>query len=209
MKRTSTPSLPVLLDMEKAFDRCSWEFLEDGLAAIGFGQGFIDYVLCSRTRTRHTANTPPTRLTFPLGSGVARRDAPPPLLFLIIADPLMRLFNQNRNIYGIAFRPETRPIAMKSPYSPALFAEDSTLILRTADIQDALRTLHPNLVRCNKHEENETTSERSLLLGLPRRHPAAPRQQARAQPTRDPNTHDRSRRHHHPRPRRPNILRTI
>ena len=34
-----------LLDIEKAFDRCSWEFLQDALAAIGFGQDFIDYVL--------------------------------------------------------------------------------------------------------------------------------------------------------------------
>jgi len=96
MKRTSTKHRRphfLLLDMEKAFDRCSWEFLEDGLAAIGFGQGFIDYVLCSRTRTRQTAHAPhiPTRLWSRAGM------PPPPLLFLIIADPLMRLFNQNRN----------------------------------------------------------------------------------------------------------------
>ena len=34
----------VFLDMEKAFDRCSWTFLIEGLEAIGFDQNFIDFV---------------------------------------------------------------------------------------------------------------------------------------------------------------------
>jgi len=34
----------IFLDMEKAFDRCSWEFLLEGLSAVGFDDSFIDYV---------------------------------------------------------------------------------------------------------------------------------------------------------------------
>ena len=30
-------ALLVLLDMEKAFDRCSWEFLMDSMEAVGIG----------------------------------------------------------------------------------------------------------------------------------------------------------------------------
>jgi hypothetical protein len=198
--------------MEKAFDRCSLEFLEDGLAAIGKPSASArassttssasPLLAYSRTRTRHTAHAPhiPDRLWS--RAGMPPPPPLPPLLFLIIADPLMRLFNQNRNICGIVFRPETRPIAMKSPYSPALFAEDSTLILRTADIQDALRTLHPNLVRCNKQGVTRPQA-RGPSPRAPTPPSRAPRQQARAQPTRDPNTRSFATRHHHPRPRRP------
>jgi len=152
--------------MEKAFDRCSWEFLEDGLAAIGFGQGFIDYVLCSRTRTRHTAHAPhiQTRLWSRAGCPL------PPSSSSSSQIPLCAS-STKIGTPPTVFRPETRPIAMKSPYSPALFAEDSTLILRTADIQDALRTLHPNLVRCNKQGVTRPHKREVLLLGLPRRHP--------------------------------------
>ena len=114
----------MFLDMDKAFDRCSWEFLQDALAAVGFGQDFIDYVLLAYSHT-----TPPTRQiyvngflgpSFPLGSGVAQGCPLSPLLFLIIAEPLTRLFNQNKNIYGIVLRPEIRPIAIKSPNSPTI-----------------------------------------------------------------------------------------
>ena len=162
-------ALFIFLDMEKAFDRCSWEFLQDALAAVGFGKDFIDYVSLAYSHT-----TPPTRQiyvngflgpSFPLGSGVAQGCPLSPLLFLIIAEPLTRLFNQNRNIYGIVFT------AGKKTYRHKIsqFADDSTLILRTADIAEALRTLQ---IWCDatSMKENETKRE-ILLLGLLRRHP--------------------------------------
>ena len=34
----------IFLDMEKAFDRCSWDFLIDALAAVGFDESFVKYV---------------------------------------------------------------------------------------------------------------------------------------------------------------------
>ena len=37
-------ALYIFLDMEKAFDRCSWEFLIEGLRAVGFDDTFIDYI---------------------------------------------------------------------------------------------------------------------------------------------------------------------
>ena len=157
----------MFLDMEKAFDRCSWEFLQDALAAVGFGQDFIDYVLLAYSHT-----TPPTRQlyvngflgpTFPLGSGVAQGCPLSPLLFLIIAEPLTRLFNQNRNIYGIVFT------AGKKTYRHKIsqFADDSTLILRTADIAEALRTLQ---IWCDatSMKENETKPRAATWNGLAR-----------------------------------------
>ena len=34
----------LFLDMEKAFDRCSWEFMLEALSAVGFNDNFINYV---------------------------------------------------------------------------------------------------------------------------------------------------------------------
>ena len=62
----------VFLDMEKAFDRCWWDFLIDALQAIGFGDGFINYV-----KLMYSHDHPPMRQlhingylgpSFPLGS---------------------------------------------------------------------------------------------------------------------------------------------
>ena len=75
--------------MEKAFDRCSWQFLIEGLEAVGFDSTFIDYI-----KLAYSADHPPTRQmyvngflgpSFELGSGVAQGCPISPLLFLIIA----------------------------------------------------------------------------------------------------------------------------
>ena len=34
----------VFLDMEKAFDRCSWQYLTAALEKIGFDKNFVNYV---------------------------------------------------------------------------------------------------------------------------------------------------------------------
>ena len=34
----------IFLDMEKAFDRCSWAYLHKALQKLGFNEGFINYV---------------------------------------------------------------------------------------------------------------------------------------------------------------------
>lgn len=86
-------ALFIFLDMEKAFDRCSWEFLTEGLEKIGYGfdETFVDYV-----KLAYSHDHPPTRMMyvngylgpkFHLGSGVAQGFPLSPLLFLIITEP--------------------------------------------------------------------------------------------------------------------------
>ena len=88
VEEEDTDAYFVFLDMEKAFDRCSWEFLIDALIAIGFNKGFVDYV-----KLMYSHDHPPKRKLyvngylgpeFPLGSGVAQGCPLSPLLFLLI-----------------------------------------------------------------------------------------------------------------------------
>ena len=99
----------IFLDMEKAFDRCSWDFLlMEGLEKIGFGSGFRDYI-----RLFYSHENPPTRqlttrgylgASFQLHSGVAQGCPLSPLLFLVITEALTRLVVNDPQIVGIAIR---------------------------------------------------------------------------------------------------------
>ena len=82
--------LVVLLDMEKAFDRCSWTFLKDSMEAIGIGPRLRRWV-----GMIYSEETPPKRklhingqkgASFALSSGVAQGCPLSPLLFLFIGE---------------------------------------------------------------------------------------------------------------------------
>ena len=69
-------ALFVFLDMEKAFERCSWDFLIEGLEALNFDENFVKFVKLAYNHQR-----PPHRQIyvngylgprFQLGSGVAQ-----------------------------------------------------------------------------------------------------------------------------------------
>ena len=171
-------ALFVFLDMEKAFDRCSWEFLVKGLEEIGFDSTFIDYI-----KLAYSFDHPPSRQmyvngflgpSFQLGSGVAQGCPISPLLFLIIAEPLTRLIARNPNIQGVATNnidENGRPRAPKI----SQFADDSTLILRLRDITHALSNI---ATWCQATSMKENAAKRDILLlgslkGHPERLPAA------------------------------------
>ena len=76
--------------MEKAFDRCSWEFLMDSMEAVGIGGEMREWV-----ELLYNKNIPPRRRIkmngtlspeFDIGSGVAQGCPLSPLLFLFIAE---------------------------------------------------------------------------------------------------------------------------
>jgi hypothetical protein len=156
-------ALFIFLDMEKAFDRCSWDFLIPALRDLGFGQDFIN---CISLAYSHTA--PPRRRMyvngylsdeFSLGSGVAQGCPLSPLLFLVIAEPLSRLVNSNKSIEGVRIGSTSHKLSQ--------FADDSTFIARLSDVKKFNAMLK---IWCRATAMRENEAKREVLpLGRLRR----------------------------------------
>jgi len=121
----------IFLDMEKAFDRCSWGFLFKGLEALGFenAPGGDLHPFSKFINLAYSHDHPPTRRlyingylsnSFPLNSGVAQGCPLSPLIFLVFTEVLIRLCNQDDRIQGIEVDGHRHKISM--------YADDSTLI---------------------------------------------------------------------------------
>jgi hypothetical protein len=78
----------LFLDMEKAYDRCSWSYLKSSLAHLGFGDNFIKYVSLfyneSKPPKRKICINGHTGEPFELHSGVAQGCPLSSVLFLCI-----------------------------------------------------------------------------------------------------------------------------
>ena len=98
----------VFFDMEKAFDRVSYKFLNQALEATGFGPKFRKSV-----HQFYDVDNPPQRriLTngyysefFSIKSGVAQGDPLSPLLFLLVAEALKLTIEADKRVKGYAPR---------------------------------------------------------------------------------------------------------
>jgi hypothetical protein len=97
----------VFLDMEKAFDRVSYDFLIGGLRTLGFGDKFVGTV-----SMMYNTERPPQRRIYANGyysdwfdikSGVAQGCPLSPLLFLIVAQGL-KIALELEKVKGIKIR---------------------------------------------------------------------------------------------------------
>ena len=155
----------LFLDMEKAFDRCSWDYLTKALTQLGFGDGFVNYV-----KLFYSHANPPTRKiningrlgeSFPLASGVAQGCPLSPLLFLVVTEALSRLITNDTNIKGVQVHGTHHKISQ--------YADDSTLIGTPSDaprFETHIRTW----CGATAMRENNTNRE-GLLIGSLRAHP--------------------------------------
>ena len=150
----------IFLDMEKAFDRCSWEYLIEALEHIGFEKGFADYI-----RLFYSHDNPPTRKittrgylgeAFELHSGVAQGCPLSPLLFLVVTEALTRLIQNDATIKGIRTGDTSHKVSQ--------YADDSTLICKDeADVRASQRHIE---TWCGATGMAENASKREgMLLG--------------------------------------------
>ena len=122
---TERQGIFLFLDMEKAFDRVSYEFINKGLTALGYGKNFRNWV----HMMYDTEDAPRRRMYvngymsewFHIKSGVAQGCPLSPLLFLIVAEAMKISIDMEKKIKGITIG--------KKSYKLSQFADDTTLLL--------------------------------------------------------------------------------
>jgi hypothetical protein len=100
-------------------------------------------------------------LPFPLGAGVAQGCPLSPLLFLLITEPLSRMFKRNTDLQGVTIDNIRHVISQ--------YADDTTLILKPGD-EATVRELLRVWKKGTAMMENVAKRE-GLLLGALRAHP--------------------------------------
>ncbi|XP_038972451.1 uncharacterized protein LOC120104769 [Phoenix dactylifera] len=124
----------IKLDMERAYDRMRWDFVQQSLQEFGFHEIWIRWVMgCVRAPSfAILVNGTPSR--FFESAGGLRQSCPlSPLLFIICADALSRALRQAVSNQELVVY---RPVPDASPTSHLLFADDC-LLLAQATRQDA------------------------------------------------------------------------
>ena len=183
----------IFLDFEKAFDRCSWEYLSEAIRNLGFpdeaeapmpGDAEAEeqrhHPFLRWVKLAYSHEHPPTRRmhingylsrAFALASGVAQGDPLSPLLFLCITEALTRLIMNDDRIEGILIDGIRHKLSQ--------YADDSTLFARvrsrlnSSDVpyfDEQLATY----MKATGARENETKREAQLVGALVRDPSRAP-----------------------------------
>ncbi|XP_038687586.1 uncharacterized protein LOC119986972 [Tripterygium wilfordii] len=124
-KKTGQGYMAIKIDLEKAYDRLSWEFIQDTLQEIGFTDAWVRNIMSCVSTSRMSIVWNGQQLDwFKPSRGVRQGDAISPYLFVLCVERLGHLIN-NAVLSG-AWK------AIKlSPYGPALshlfFADDMVL----------------------------------------------------------------------------------
>lgn len=124
-RKSKTPALMIKLDIQKAFDTVSWEFLLKLLEFRGFGRKVTDCIvtLLSSATTRVLVNGELSD-TIKLQKGLRQGDPLSPLLFVIVMDCLAAIFNKAVEL-GIL-----GPIGVQNiPFRTSLYADDAVLFI--------------------------------------------------------------------------------
>jgi exonuclease III len=125
LDETDEEGIFLFLDMEKAFDRVSHEYLRDAVEALGFGQ-----YLCRWVDTLYSDERPAQRRVavnghcgdyFPIRAGTAQGCPLSPLLFIIVSEALTRLIQSDPDYEGIQVGDTRHDISQ--------FADDTVLFL--------------------------------------------------------------------------------
>lgn len=121
----------LLLDQEKAFDKCDWLFLKKTLKEMGFGDTFLKWINLlydnptSRVRINGILSEP-----FPLRRGTRQGDPLSPLLYIIYLEPFLSSLENDP-----LFRGASLPDGSTIPF--VAYADDCTILGR--DLQDIQR----------------------------------------------------------------------
>ena len=155
LDETDEDGLIIFLDMEKAFDSVSHEFLLEAMRKLGFGAEMRHWV-----SLMYNTEAPPTRRLmingnhsqpFTLKSGVAQGCPLSALLFLAITEPFTRLIEDDEQIKGITIRHVRHVISQ--------FADDTVMYLRSWAELDRMWELVDIWCECTGMAVNKSKTE--------------------------------------------------
>ena len=135
-EKKKIPSLLMLIDFEKAFDSVSWNFLYSTLALFGFDEAFISWIkLFNNNITAFVLQCGVLSDPIHIGRGCRQGDPISPYLFLLVAEVLNILIENNIDIRGICVGAYS--------FKMTQFAGDTTLLLDGSQksLQTALNIL--------------------------------------------------------------------
>ena len=130
------PGLLILVDFAKAFDSVSWKFMHSVLKFFGFGSSIIRWIQTFNTNIKATVLQSGFLSEFiNIEKGCRQGDPIAAYLFIICAEILLLMINNNDSITGIKIADTTHKITQ--------FADDTTIILNGTSVHllAALNTL--------------------------------------------------------------------
>ena len=152
----------VFLDLEKAFDRVSWEYLHQAVARLGFGADFVKWI-----RILYDEKSAPTRKLringhegqqFELRCGTAQGCPLSPLLYLCVMEAFTRMVKDDPKVKGIKIG--------RSEFKLSQFADDTVLLLRKFRSIDRVWEILETVRRATGQTVNKNKTEGLLLGGL-------------------------------------------
>ncbi|XP_075086065.1 secreted RxLR effector protein 78-like [Nicotiana tabacum] len=119
--RKTTPRCLMKIDLRKAYDMVSWEFLEEALRGYGFPDKFIHWIMVCVSTTMFTIKVNGEGHGYFAGKrGLRQGDPISPLLFVIIMEHLSRTLKTISRLPYFRFYPICKEIKL----THLIFADD-------------------------------------------------------------------------------------
>lgn len=161
MAKGAQTSMLLSLDAEKAFDRVDWQFLEQTLIEMGFGEKFASWfrLLYKNPKSKIRVNGHCSEF-FDVERGVRQGDSLSPVLFALSIEPLAEAIRQDARIEGVED-------GGGRTHKISLFADDILLFIKHPN------TTIPRLMQCLKdygdisgYKINQNKSEAMMISGM-------------------------------------------
>eukprot|EP00253_Pinus_taeda_P035962 PITA_35962 len=165
MKTKKQKGMMIKLDLLKAYDRVSWQYLEEILRSFGFSKRWISWVLSCISTPNFSilVNGTPSK-TFKASRGIRQGDPISPFLFILAAEGLGRYLKQERvagNIKGLRLWGNDLPITHQQ------FVDDIMLVGEPTGILDKLTNRMANWTFRTLNIAGRIVLVKSVLQAIP------------------------------------------
>lgn len=158
-RRNASPRCLMKIDLRKAYDMVSWEFLEEMLIEFGFPGEFVKWIMLCVTTPKFSIKVNGGNHGFFAGKrGLRQGDPVSPLLFVLMMEYLSRILNSMGNLPDFRFH----PMCKKLKLTHLIFADD-LMIFCKGNMESVNRVMEA-LAHFTKVSGLEANMEKSSLF---------------------------------------------